>query len=498
MMRIGYCVRVIYLTCLICIIVTVDASYKCRKKVRLEMDQDELIIVEDTSSESEVTSYREGLGKDLAANYSLTVTNSGPCVVYSFISFLAKMTPFAAMPSTKSLFMYVWHNDANQDVRAMYSNWTSNITSYTFDKEEIIPNKYLMTVCVYKRTSNSKGEEILKLVANGSTKFEITNTLNGKEHLEQKTNDSRTENYYATAEKTTYSVRLLDEFQDFKPEVVYSWSVCNKLFWESTVNNFTFQYMEPGPCHVECVVKASLPDQLRRKISVSRKEQILEELQLEGVWRKDVIFQDEVRLVNISLGETIVNTGKMFKANISYTGSNTTFCWDIIPEDNSTIATNQTCEKSPQKWHILTLIIPLQGVYRLHVHISNNVSSVTQLSQPIFISDPVVPLPQSSSTSQTLPIVISIIGITVIVLFAAHLVRVNIKSRNVEVANFDFHPTLHEVDQLSWRERLISVWNSTREFFASRNTYDSEHSYARFRPSTARHYGTLDDTNVVL
>ena len=104
-----------------------------------------------------------------------------------------------------------------------------------------------------------------------------------------------------------------------------------------------------------------------------------------------------------------------------------------------------------------------------------------------FISDP-----KSSSKSQALPIIISLVGIVVIVVFAVHLVRVN-KKRHVEIADFDFHPTLYT--HKSVQERLSLLWNSAKGLLSSRDKYQREHTHPKFSSSTARNYGSIEDAD---
>ena len=111
----------------------------------------------------------------VSGNYTLKVSNTGPAVIDSIIDFTAELSPFSPEIRRESLFKYIWHNDADHDVKEQNSDWTSNLTSYNFERDVVLPNKYRMTVCVYKRILNKKGDvKKIELVASGFTSFELT------------------------------------------------------------------------------------------------------------------------------------------------------------------------------------------------------------------------------------------------------------------------------------------------------------------------------------
>ena len=74
-----------------------------------------------------------------------------------------------------------------------------------------------------------------------------------------------------------------------------------------------------------------------------------------------------------------------------YIFSDTKFCWEIVEVGNFTYILNRTCEISKQTRHTLALVIPEAGVYQLLVDIENNVSSVSQQSQLLYVQDPIIP-----------------------------------------------------------------------------------------------------------
>ena len=101
--------------------------------------------------------------------FDIHVSNTGPAVIGSEIDFLAELSA-ETIVTEKKRFLYHWMNDAdNTEKLEATNNYKSNISSYIFDSELILPNKYKMKVCVYKRH-----KEFYVKVAENHTLFELT------------------------------------------------------------------------------------------------------------------------------------------------------------------------------------------------------------------------------------------------------------------------------------------------------------------------------------
>lgn len=101
------------------------------------------------------------------------VSNTGPAVIGSEIDFLAELYT-EIVDIDKKHFLYHWMNDADDSEKLeTTNNYRSNISSYIFDSELILPNKYKMKVCVYKRH-----KENFVIIGENHTMFELTGTMN--------------------------------------------------------------------------------------------------------------------------------------------------------------------------------------------------------------------------------------------------------------------------------------------------------------------------------
>jgi hypothetical protein len=99
------------------------------------------------------------------------VSNTGPAVIGSEIDFLAELHA-ETVDVDKKQFLYHWMNDAdNSEKLQTTNNYRSNISSYIFDAELILPNKYQMKVCVYKRH-----KQFFVNIGENHTMFELTGT----------------------------------------------------------------------------------------------------------------------------------------------------------------------------------------------------------------------------------------------------------------------------------------------------------------------------------
>lgn len=104
--------------------------------------------------------------------FKVDVSNTGPAVIGSQIDFLAELSTDVVV-TDKKRFLYHWMNDADNNERLeATNNYKSNISSYIFDSDLILPNKYKMKVCVYKRH-----KEFYVKVAENYTLFELTGRL---------------------------------------------------------------------------------------------------------------------------------------------------------------------------------------------------------------------------------------------------------------------------------------------------------------------------------
>ncbi|XP_062586972.1 uncharacterized protein LOC134248569 [Saccostrea cucullata] len=400
--------------------------------------------------------------------FKVDVSNTGPAVIWSEIDFLAELFAEEVVINKKK-FLYHWMNDADHtDKLETTNNYRSNISSYLFDSELILPNKYQMKVCVYKQ--HKENIWVYRKIAENHTIFELTASLNGKAHIFQNlTYTNATPGIFSTKRPIQQSVNLTDKF--FTANTYwFEWFIDGRrVETKENVNFFEFTHNSTGICNIRVQVTMDLADAQKK---------------LKGTWSKSVYFEDEVQNVNIlSSSETI--TGEPVKLNITFDGSEVIVCWRIMDLKNNTVHNRSCDEPASRGWFLTPGIVLSPGQYIAEVTVTNDVSSISLQSQVMSVYNGGT----GSSSPLAVPIVFSMLGLIVIVAAAVYFVRLK-KKRDVEVADFDFHPEIQ-----STGSRIFNKIKGNVTDFFQRNDYLNRHRLARYHKTSAKSYGSLEDSN---
>lgn len=397
--------------------------------------------------------------------FKVDVSNTGPAVIGSQIDFLAELSTDVVV-TDKKRFLYHWMNDADNNERLeATNNYKSNISSYIFDSDLILPNKYKMKVCVYKRH-----KEFYVKVAENYTLFELTASLNGIAHLYQNHTYNKTQpSVFCTDRTMQYSVNLTDKFP-IAPTFWFKWFIDGRhIETEENRNFFEFVHNKTGLCRL--TVEVTMDSFGKHKT-------------LKRSWLKHIYFEEEIQTVEIISASEMV-TNKPFTLNVTYDGSNVTVCWRIVDLNNNSVV-NRSCDQPLSGGWFLTPEISLsQGQYIVQVNVTNDVSAVSGQSQVLSVYNG----GGASETLSTLvvPVVFSMLGLVVVVAGAAYVVRLRKKS-NVEVANFDFHP-----DMDSSGSQIFSRFRRGLSSFFQRNEYIRRHRLAKYQRTSAKSYGAVEE-----
>ncbi|XP_061191319.1 uncharacterized protein LOC133199524 [Saccostrea echinata] len=401
-------------------------------------------------------------------NFKVDVSNTGPAVIWSEIDFLAELSAESVVINKKE-FLYHWMNDADYtDILETTDNYRSNISSYMFDSELILPNKYQMKVCVYRQ--HKENIRVYRKIAENHTIFELTASLNGKAHIFQNvTHVNTTQGIFSTKRIIQHSVNLTDKFSSAHT-YWFEWFIDGqRVETKENVNFFEFIHNRTGMCNIRVQVTMDLVDAQKK---------------LKGTWSKSIYLEDEIQYVNIlSSSETII--GEPIKLNITFDGSEVIVCWRILDLNNSTVHNRSCDEPKSRGWFLTPGIVLSPGQYIAEVTVTNDVSSISRQSQVMSVYNGGT----GSSSPLAVPVIFSMLGLIVIIAAAAYFVRLK-KKRDVEVADFDFHPEIQSTGSRIFNK----IKGSVTDFF-QRNDYLNRHRLARYHQTSAKSYGSLEDSN---
>ncbi|KAH9502521.1 hypothetical protein Btru_068889 [Bulinus truncatus] len=186
---------------------------------------------------------------------------------------------------------------------------------------------------------------------------------------------------------------------------------------------------------------------------------------------KDTLHSCYIKRVGFEYWDKGIALGKPSVFNITCIGSSPTgVCYNVTSR-NISIPSGQIC--LPIAFHNTlhhqkTIHFLHVGWIDVHFFVYNDVSYVHLIESFCIYDADKMNLP-----TLIFPIVFGTLGLLIILFGAAYIIRLYKKSF-VEVADFDFHPTLTE-KQSSKKDKFHNVICSIKNMF-SRNTYDSDHT----------------------
>jgi hypothetical protein len=117
------------------------------------------------------------------------------------------------------------------------------------------------------------------------------------------------------------------------------------------------------------------------------------------------------------------------------------------------------------------------------------------INVPMFLLYIFTVLPEYYSPAVVLvPVILGVLAVSGAVFAVAYIHKLR-KVKNVETADFDFHPSLDLLDSTA---HTPSLWATARSrigavFSRTRNNYASRHTHAKTVPVTARQYGSMTE-----
>lgn len=106
--------------------------------------------------------------------YDLLVTNSGPAVLGSEVSFDAEIKNKKGQVGDFKQFKYIWTNDADGHEFEMTDDFNATYSRTFYDDLEAM--RYTMKVCVYNLVQSGKTVQHVR-VAQGMTYFILTGNI---------------------------------------------------------------------------------------------------------------------------------------------------------------------------------------------------------------------------------------------------------------------------------------------------------------------------------
>ncbi|XP_041364969.1 uncharacterized protein LOC121380216 isoform X2 [Gigantopelta aegis] len=399
------------------------------------------------------------------------------------------------------LFQYLWSNSADTDMKKTLDDFNASIEC-KFVSGKVIPGQYLMTVIVYVHNTWPRN-----IVVYGSIQFDLTESLNGNLNISQHLPYQRNNSTFSTGEMVTVHANVTDKFptkksSEFLPKVefVYYW-FRNTTFIKRTRDpffNFTPSDTGNFTMSTEIIAVLRSDEMPRTNTSLSEASKPCESFRMHrltaaphrirrgrrvvkcGIMEQPVSVKESLRFVSIE-GDTDGPVGGAIKMNVTCHGSSPSFptavCWNITDTNFSLPIGNASCEPAVFVHtceHHVEISLNTSGWHIVWFTVYNDVSFITGRHVVLAYA------PDSTSSSVlVIPVVFSILGIVIVVLGVGYILRLK-KKPLVEVADFDFHPSLSP-DQ-SLLSRAKAVWFKAR----------SLSGLPRYEPPRNKRYGSVN------
>lgn len=376
----------------------------------------------------------------LGYDYQMKVTNNGPAVLDSTITFVAEVTD---APRSIRL-LYVFRHDVPGDVPKEHevSNGTFAKLELTFSSSDHRSGVYNMKVAAYQMHFLTRQK-----VASGSCHFKLSRDIVGKIVLSQGGQTLPDDQTFVSTNKTTeFTFELHD------PSGFFSNS-SNSLSWK----------MDHGFSHYAPSLQYNFTDTSRHVVTlvavalVSRPESLSPVVKI-GSFSREVTPMDPITAVNVT-GNFWLRRGDIVSLQVTCNGSSPySYCWKYFPGNTTSQDTaNLTCEE-PITTNIcqfpLVHYFAQDGAYLIAIIISNMVQQKPYVKN---IEAHIYDVSRKGLLSTiVLPITCSLMAIVILVSGAAY--HVHSRGRlHVEVADFDFqHTDLGLVEQTFWNRLLGS------------------------------------------
>ncbi|RUS88504.1 hypothetical protein EGW08_003762 [Elysia chlorotica] len=435
--------------------------------------------------------------------YRLNLTNPGPSVLDSTLSFVAELKTESGeeIPSGMN-FSYLWMNMADLKALRTKDEFKAKIP-LIFPSQgngSVEAGDYTMTVVVSEESNPSK------ILAFQTKKFVLTEKLNGHLHIRQDLEFQRLSNTFSTNREFAANAILLDQFEEEqKPHYQFFWFEDEKFIVSTQRPEVVTLVDKPGNFSLRSEVlatvavninqqkKAEGPNKLtekgtKRGAGVSVGSDVKNGLFEEKLYFKDPLDLCYIDRVDTEPSDRDVKLGVSAVINITCEGSApTAVCLNLTRYNGSApLPTNQSCR--PQTFldvlhHQVKVTFNASGWHDVHFFIFNDVS-VKRYTLAYYAYDP----SSANIPALVLPAVFATLGLLVIVGGAAYIMRLR-KKPLVEVADFDFHPTLNESSSATPGMRLSLVANTIKFMLSRRKLASPRPSKPSLNSSDLQHSG---------
>ncbi|XP_076452784.1 uncharacterized protein LOC143288311 [Babylonia areolata] len=397
------------------------------------------------------------IGPTIKVNYTVEISTSGPAVLDSVIVFTARIfiEPNHTLPEGK--FNFLWISSTNDSNEHTSGRHTSTLHKAFHHAEAI---DYLMTVVV---SSVDRPAEILTF---SSTVFKLTENLNGNLRVYQDLEYQRSNTSFAIDQPIHFHVNITDHFsKSDTPQYTYFWYNGSDLIRVTDSPHLERNFSEPSILHLQAVASAQFWNVPGDAASPSSRAKPNPDLYLEssipdkcGSFTEKLHFKESlsncgINRVDSSTEDQSVKLGDTLVLNITCSGSSpSAVCWNVTTH-NSTL--NETCRPGGQftnsTEHRVAVTMGSTGWNTLQIAVYNDISFQV-MSQNYYVYD----ADSVNIPALVLPIVFIVLGGCLLAAGVTYIVRLR-RKLHVEVADFDFDPTISVRSTSSWSNFVPAV-----------------------------------------
>ncbi|XP_067673143.1 uncharacterized protein [Haliotis asinina] len=439
-------------------------------------------------------------------NYTLVLTNDGPGVLDSLLTFTASLLDYQGKVAQSKRFRYDWNNNADRDYQSKLGDLTYSYRRL-FSSESTKAGRWVMTVAVYG------GKEYSEMVNFGSMEFALTEYLNGMMHSNQTLKYQRQKNTFSTGKVIHLFANFTDRFPKelFPPSYDFFWYK-NGVFFkytdvphcELTVEeeaNFTLEtvlhmYFNPFPPPLVQRERNSRPlnakpcsqgtfKSVNSPLSRRRGKYYTIPAKCGSVSQR-VSVKEPMKTVDVA-GDLSAGIGQYISVNITCNGSYpSSVCWNVTAL-NTSVPSSPMCK--PAEFlstcnHQVRIKLTHLGWRTVMFTVYNDVSYMSS-SFNVYAYDP----DSVNVPALTIPIVFCTIGIVIVIVGTIYLNKLR-KKPVIEVADFDFHPSVStEGAAGNYLRRLVNKM----KLILYRNRYSKKHRNPDFEETTAKQYGATNE-----
>ncbi|XP_046382185.1 uncharacterized protein LOC124153088 [Haliotis rufescens] len=436
-------------------------------------------------------------------NYTLVLTNDGPVVLDAQLTFTASLLDHQGKIAQSKLFRYDWNNNADKNFHSTKGDFVASYNRQ-FRSDSTKSGRWVMTVAVYG------GKEYSDMINFGSMEFALTEYLNGRVHVNQTLEYQRQRDTFSTGKVIRLYANLTDKFPD-RPGYEYFWFKDNH-FLRATEDphcdlnvakeeNFTIHaqvhaLFDPFPPLISRGERNLRPlnaepcsegtfRTVHSPLSSKKPRRYFDISEKCGILSQRVSVKEPLKTIDVD-GDLSAGIGQYISVNITCNGSYpTSVCWNVTAL-NTSEPSSPTCP--PAEFlstcnHQVSIKLTNLGWSTVQFTVYNDVSYMSSSFNVYAFNQDSVNVP-----ALTIPIVFCTIGIVIVIVGTIYLNKLR-KKPTIEVADFDFHPSMSTEGAGNYLSRLANkmklIW--------FRNKYSKKHTNPDFQETTAKQYGATDD-----